>query len=90
MSVELVLAVVALGEGLQVGEQSDGVVVLAGFAGGDHFVNAGPGSCFVVGQFVLPTLTSERPSGFAAGLFLGAAGGFAALPFGADASGGVE
>jgi hypothetical protein len=32
MLVELVLAVVALGEGLQIGEQSDGVVVLAGFA----------------------------------------------------------
>ena len=68
---ELVGTVVAFREGPQVGEETDGVVVLAGSAGGDHPVNACPGGFFVIGQFVQSSFAGQGLSTFAAGLLRG-------------------
>lgn len=47
-----VVAVVAFGQCLQIGEQRDGGVVLGRFLRGDHRLDARPCDVFVVGQFV--------------------------------------
>ncbi|MEV0291451.1 hypothetical protein AB0H36_45620 [Kribbella sp. NPDC050820] len=83
-------AVLAFGECLEVGEQSDCCVVLGGFPGGDQGLDARPRSLFLAGQVVESSFAGQGACLLAPRLVFRALSGELTLAVGSPACGAVE